>query len=120
MNDREFIIEIRSKAEFLEGGRADLGLIEAGKKEEESVERVFFESIDAANRLLTPKRVELLRLLHDEGAMNTHELAKTLSRDYKNVRQDVLALAEIGLIVKEGRLLTAPWRRVTMQLNLAA
>ena len=120
MDDRDFIIEIRGKDEFLDEVRADLGRIAHGTKDEEPVERVFFESIDAANRLLTPKRVELLRLLHDAGAMNTHELAKQLSRDYKNVRQDVLALSEIGLIIKEGRRLTAPWRKVTMEFNLAA
>jgi predicted transcriptional regulator len=120
MNNRDFVIEIRSKADFLAEVRADLGRIEAGKKEEETVERVFFESIDAANRLLTPKRVELLRRLHDEGPMNTHELAKRLSRDYKNVRQDVLALHEVGIIAKEGRLLSAPWRKITMELRMAA
>ncbi|HTP66773.1 MAG TPA: hypothetical protein VMJ66_15380 [Geobacteraceae bacterium] len=120
MENKDFIIEIRSKADFLAEVRADLSLIEAGKKEEEAVERVFFESIDAANRLLTPKRVELLRRLHDEGPMNTHELAKRLSRDYKNVRQDVLALNEVGIIAKKGRLLSAPWRKITMELRMAA
>ena len=120
MDERDFIIEIRSKSDFLSEVRSDLGRIAAGTKEEEPVERVSFESIDAANRLLTPKRLELLQRLHDEGAMNTHELAKQLARDYKNVRQDVLALAEIGLVIKEGRQLTAPWRKVTMEFNLAA
>jgi hypothetical protein len=56
LDNKNFIIEIRSKADFLAEVRADLSLIGAGKKEEEPVERVFFESIDAANRLLTPKR----------------------------------------------------------------
>lgn len=120
MEERDFIIEIRSTAEFLAEVRADLGRIVAGTKEEEPSERIFFESIDAANRLLSPKRVELLKLLHDQGPMNTHELAKRLERDYKNVRQDMLALAEVGLIVKDGRLLTAPWRKVKMEFNLAA
>jgi len=120
MDNRDFIIEIRSKVDLLAEIRADLGLIEAGKKEAEPVERVFFESIDAANRLLTPKRVELLRLLHDEGPMNTHELAKRLSRDYKNVRLDVLALHEVGIIAKKGRLLSAPWRKISMELRMAA
>ncbi len=119
-DNRDFIIEIRSKADFLAEVRADLGLIKAGKKEEEPVERVFFESIDAANRLLTPKRVELLRLLHDEGPLNTHELAKRLSHDYKNVRLDVLAFHEVGIIAKKGRLLSAPWRKITMELRMAA
>ena len=52
--------------------------------------------------------------------MNAHELAKRLSRDYKNVRQDVLALNDVGIIAKDGRLLSAPWRKVTMELRLAA
>lgn len=120
MDNRDFVIEIRSKADFLAEVRTDLDLIETGVKEEEPVERVFFESIDAANRLLTPKRVELLRLLHDEGPMNTHELAKRLARDYKNVRQDVLALHEVGIIAKKERLLSAPWRKITMEVRMAA
>jgi hypothetical protein len=51
--------------------------------------------------------------------MNTHELAKRLSRDYKNVRLDVLALHEVGIIAKKGRLLSAPWRKITMELRMA-
>ena len=52
--------------------------------------------------------------------MNTHELAKRLSRDYKNVRQDVLALHEVGIVTKQERLLSAPWRTITMELRMAA
>ena len=120
MNITEFVIEIRSKSDFLADIRADLKRIEAGTKEEEPVERVYFESIDAANRFLTPKRVELLQQLHDHGPFNTHELAKLLQRDYKNVRQDVLTLEEIGLIVRKERSLTAPWGKITMELKMAA
>lgn len=120
MKEREFVIEIRSRADFLADLRADLRQIDAGKRKEEAVERVFFESIDAANRLLTPKRVELLLVLHDEGPMNTHELSKRLERDYKNVRQDVLILREVGLVTKKGRALAAPWKKITMELRMAA
>jgi|GEM_PF-786283 len=120
MNAREFIIEIRSKAEFLADIRADLRRIEAGTKEEEPDERVYFESIEAANRILTPKRVELLQRLYDDGPLNAHELAKLLDHDYKNVRQDVLILEDIGLITREGRSLTAPWGKITMELKMAA
>ena len=81
---------------------------------------MFFESIDAASRLLTPKRVELLLVLHDEGPMNTHELSYRLGRDYKNVRQDVLVLHEVGLVTKKGRALAAPWKKITMELRMAA
>ena len=120
MNNREFIIEIRSKADFLADIRADLRRIEAGTKEEEPLERVYFESIEAANRVLTPKRVELLQRLHDAGPLNAHELSLRLGRDYKNVRQDVLDLEEIGLITRKGRSLSAPWGKITMELSMAA
>jgi predicted transcriptional regulator len=120
MEEREFVIEIRSKADFLSELHTDLLRVEAGKKEEEPIERIFFESINAANRLLTPKRVELLRLLHDEGPMNTHQLAKRLLRDYKNVRLDILSLHDVGLVTKKGRSLSAPWRKITMELRMAA
>jgi predicted transcriptional regulator len=120
MNEQEFIIEIQSKSNFLADIRADLKRIEAGTKEEEQVERVYFESIDAANRFLTLKRVELLRRLHDHGPLNTNELAKLLQRDYKNVHQDVRILEEIGLITRSGRDLSAPWGKITMELKMAA
>ena len=120
MEEREFIIEIRGRADFLADLGADLRRIDAGGRKEEAVERVFFESIDAANRLLTPKRIELLLVLHDEGPMNTHELSKRLERDYKNVRQDVLVLHEVGLVTKRRRALAAPWKKITMELRMAA
>jgi predicted transcriptional regulator len=120
MNGKEFVIEIRSRSDFFTEIKADLRKIEAGTKAEEPEERVYFESVEAANRYLSPKRVELLYILHAEGPMNTHELTKRLERDYKNVRQDVLTLSEIGLIVKQGRLITAPWGKISMELNMAA
>ncbi|MBN1105063.1 MAG: ArsR family transcriptional regulator [Deltaproteobacteria bacterium] len=120
MEKEEFVIEIRTRADFLSDLDADLRQIDAGRRKEETVERVFFESIDAANRLLTPKRIELLQALHDEGPMNTHQLSKRLERDYKNVRQDVLVLLEVGLVTKTGRALAAPWKKITMELRMAA
>lgn len=118
MRKKEFIIQIRSHADFAADLKADIRRIETGRKGEEPVERVFFESIDAANRLLTPKRVELLQLLHEEGPMNAHELAKRLGRDYKNTRLDVLMLHEVGIITRDGRQLSAPWGKISVQLEI--
>lgn len=112
MKGKEFVIEIRSEADFLAELGAEIRRVEAGRKGEEPTERVFFESIDAANRLLTPKRVELLQVLHKEGPMNTHELSKRLGRDYKNTRLDVLMLHEVGLVTRDGRQLAAPWGKI--------
>lgn len=118
MRKKTFVIEIRNQTDFLAELKADIRRVEQGRKAEEPTERVFFESIDAANRLLTPKRVELLQVLHEEGPMNTHELAKRLGRDYKNTRLDVLMLHEVGLVTKETRQLSAPWGKISVQLEM--
>jgi predicted transcriptional regulator len=57
-----------------------------------------FESWEGLTRVLTGKRVELLRHLHRHGARSIAELARALGRDYKRVHADVAALATAGLI----------------------
>ena len=57
-----------------------------------------FESWERLVRVLTGKRLELLRHLHQHGARSIAELARALGRDYKRVHADVEALAAAGLI----------------------
>lgn len=46
------------------------------------------------------------------------ELAQTLGRDYKNVHQDVATLQAAGLLVRDGRKLTAPWDELQANVSL--
>lgn len=57
-----------------------------------------FESWEALARVLTARRLDLLRHLrrHDVGSVRA--LARALGRDYSNVHADVQALREAGLI----------------------
>jgi predicted transcriptional regulator len=57
-----------------------------------------FESWEGLARVLTPKRLELLRHLHQHPAPSIAELARALKRDYKRVHMDVEALSAAGLI----------------------
>ena len=57
-----------------------------------------FESWEGLARVLTGKRLELLRYLHRHAARSVAELARALGRDYKRVHADVEALAAAGLI----------------------
>jgi predicted transcriptional regulator len=57
-----------------------------------------FESWEGLARVLTGKRLELLRHLHRHAASSIAELARALGRDYKRVHADVEALAAAGLI----------------------
>ena len=57
-----------------------------------------FESWDALARVLTGKRMELLRYVRRHDVTSIRSLAKALKRDYSNVHADVQALAGAGLL----------------------
>src|ERR1700690_2129479 len=57
-----------------------------------------FESWDTLVRVLTGKRMELLRYVRHHDVTSIRALAKALGRDYSNVHSDVQALMEAGLV----------------------
>ncbi|HEY3638373.1 MAG TPA: hypothetical protein VGK90_09490 [Rhizomicrobium sp.] len=61
-----------------------------------------FESWDALARVLTGKRMELLRYVRRHRIASVRALAKALGRDYSNVHADVQALAAAGLLDTTG------------------
>lgn len=67
---------------------------------------------------LTPKRLELLRYLHREGADSVKALACALARDYKRVHADVAALEVAGLVVRKDGRLTTPWDALAAEVAL--
>lgn len=59
---------------------------------------IAFESFEALARVLTGKRMELLRYVRRHEVASVRSLAKALARDYSNVHADVKALADAGLL----------------------
>ncbi|MGB8279136.1 MAG: hypothetical protein WCF20_14560 [Methylovirgula sp.] len=57
-----------------------------------------FESWDALARVLTNKRMGLLRYVRRHDVASVGALAKALGRDYRNVHADVQALTAAGLL----------------------
>ena len=57
-----------------------------------------FESWDTLARVLTGKRMELLRYVRRNNVTSVRALARSLRRDYSNVHADVQALAGAGLL----------------------
>ena len=57
-----------------------------------------FESWDALARVMTSKRMELLRYVRRHQVSSVRALAKALGRDYSNVHADVQALTAAGLL----------------------
>jgi predicted transcriptional regulator len=68
-----------------------------------------FESWDALTRVMTGKRMELLRYVHRHKVSSVRALAKALERDYSNVHADVQALTSAGLLDADDGLLQADY-----------
>jgi predicted transcriptional regulator len=79
---------------------------------------VTFLDVQTMLDTLSPRRLELLRHVRQHGASNVRELAQALGRDYKNVHQDVATLESAGLLLRDGRKLTAPWDELQANVSL--
>jgi predicted transcriptional regulator len=82
-----------------EASRRFVGAWRRAERGEKFHERhLAFESWDALARVLTGKRMELLRYVRRHNVTSIRSLAKALKRDYSNVHADVRALAGAGLL----------------------
>lgn len=79
--------------EFVETGRA----LEKGKtvKKEKGV---YFTSVEAFRKAVTPKRLALLRAIKTEKPSSVRQLSKITDRDIKNVSTDIRFLEQVGLV----------------------
>lgn len=59
---------------------------------------VYFTSMEAFRKVLTPQRLNLLRLIRKVNPASLHELARLAQRNIKNISDDVKYLAQVGLI----------------------
>lgn len=90
----------------------------AGKLVDET--HVTFLDVQTMLETLSPKRLELLRFVHQNQVGSVRELAQALKRDYKNVHTDVTVLESAGLLMRQGRKLSAPWDEVQATVSLGA
>ena len=93
---------------------------EKGEAPEEPVNRVYFQNLETLLKILTPKRLELLKTIHHKGDMSIRSIAAYLKRDYKNVYQDVKSLETVGLVITAKNGLSVPWERIVADIRLAA
>lgn len=67
----------------------------------EPQDTITFQNWSALAAVMTERRYELLRHLHDQSAPSIRALARDLGRDFKRVHEDVSALESIGLIERD-------------------
>lgn len=109
--------ERESAEEFVKAWRR----AEEGKPPERPVERVYFEDLTTMLKVLTPRRLALLKTLHGSGPLSVRAVALLVKRDYKNVHRDLQILERVGLVVRTAdNRLTAPWKKIIAEVALAA
>jgi predicted transcriptional regulator len=105
-------------ADNLERARATMKLLQA-KGKATPYYGVSFESLAQMLAVFTPKRLELIAALREQGPMSVAALARSLARDYKNVHGDVAALIEwLAVERDEDGLVYVPWDEIDFKLPL--
>ena len=99
--------------------------IDAWEKAEQGTAKaqvhINFEDFSQLMAVVSPKRLEILKTLRQQGNMSIRALSKVLDRDYKNVHTDAKALEVVGLIERtEDNLLSAPFDVIDAHLSLVA
>ncbi len=111
MKVRNIKISIKSDEELFNEVKGVCEKLERGEKVKKH-EGISFESLEAMRKVLTEKRLKILRTIKKKHPQSIYELAKMLHRDIKNTFDDVQFLAQAGLIelkkTKNGREKTTP------------
>jgi predicted transcriptional regulator len=116
----EIKIEIKDEKESAQDFVDAWHRAERGEAAEEPVNRLYFPDLATLLRTLTPRRLELMKLLHGTGTVSIRALAVLAKRDYKNVHQDIKALEAAGLAVRGEQGFSVPWERIVAEIPLAA
>ena len=93
---------------------------ERGELTPENPERhIGFETFERFARVMTPRRLELLRDVHRHPPRSVRALSFALGRDYRRVHEDVEALVNAGLLDRDGTALRADYDTVRMETSIA-
>jgi len=98
MKVKKVKVGIRSTDDVLRETAETMKSVSEGKKVRPKGHRLFFTSPEALRRFLTPKRLELIRLIRERRPGSINELALFADRDFKRVYEEIMSLAEAGLV----------------------
>jgi len=120
MKKKKLIVKVSSLEDSLANFRNVWKRAEKGEKLTAPIEVLSFENASTLMKALSPKRLELLKILHMLGAISIRQLAKELHRDYSNVHQDVKALNLIGVILESEGKYYVPWETIVTEISLCS
>ncbi len=101
MRVKNVTIGIKSIENVMEGAKEVMRKLEKGEKVRKKRPGIYFESLEVMRKAITSERVKILKVIKEKHPESIYELAKLLSRNLKNVSDDVHYLTDLGLIELE-------------------
>ncbi len=95
---KELKLYIEDTSEFKKKVSGELRAIGRGKAKKLGEDSISFQSLGQLRKFLTPKRLELLRVIRHKKPMSMYELAKIVGRTPENVNTDIKFLEQLGFV----------------------
>lgn len=97
MKVKNIVVEVKSIEDTLKEVKEVMNKIKEGKllKKKESIS---FSNIDIMRKVLTNKRLELIKTIKKYKPRSIYQLAKIVKRDSKSVNVDLKILSNLGMV----------------------
>lgn len=84
----------------------------------EQLHSIGFASYAAMHRVLSPARLEIVRMMAGQGALSIREVARRVGRDFKAVHTDVTTLVNAGIIDRASGSVVFPYDRIHFEFDI--
>lgn len=101
MKIKKVEVLIQSDKEFWRELRQDMKRIDKGERKLIRKESIIFDSIDQFRKIMTNKRIELLKVIRHKKPQSIYQLAKLVKRSVDNVNNDIRLLEQMGFLETE-------------------
>ncbi len=98
MKVKKIKINLKSLADVGREAAQVMRAVESGASVSPTRHEIVFSDFTALRSFLTPKRLELIRLIRKHTPNSISQLARLAKRDFARVYQDLTVLAEAGII----------------------
>lgn len=79
-----------------------------------------FKSYEDMHRILSPKRLQMVRAMAGRGEITMREVARLVGRDFKAVHGDVSALVKAGIVDRTDRGVVFPYDTIHVEFDINA
>lgn len=101
-------------------GEVGKAVLRAAEGAPEGEAGLSFTSYEQMHRVLSPKRLQLVKAMAGRGAMSIRQLARLVGRDFKGVHSDVTALVNAGVVDRGSRGIEFPYEAIHVEFDIAA